>query len=232
MKIELTGVVRRYPAGETDFYALNGISLQVRTGELLVILGPSGSGKSTLLNLIGGIDRPDAGSILIDGQDLAAMDERRLTRYRRQTVGFVFQTSSLIPDLTVRENVEVTAHLHANPVPVDEALQLVSLSGKADKFPHELSGGEQQRASVARAIVKRPSLLLCDEPTGSLDYASAHDVLALLEQVSRTDRATVLIVTHNTAIAAMADRVVRLRSGEIVETTENPIRTAARDVSW
>ena len=230
--IRLNDVTRVYRTGETDFYALQKTSLEIPAGELVVILGPSGSGKSTLLNLIGGIDRPDQGSVLIDNKDVTRMNERALTRYRRKQIGFVFQYNNLIPDLTVQENIEVTAHLSPEPVPVDEIIRRVGLDGKNDKFPNQLSGGEQQRVSIARAIVKRPALLLCDEPTGSLDYQSSHDVLQLLEEINRKDRTTVLIVTHNIAIAAMADRIIRLRSGEIVENSLNLGKIDSKDVSW
>lgn len=230
--IQLTDVSRKYKSGETDFYALRPTSLDIAAGELVVILGPSGSGKSTLLNLIGGIDRPDSGTVQIDGKDITKLNERALTRYRRRQLGFVFQFNNLIPDLTVHENIEVTAHLGVKPTPVMEIIRRVGLAGKHNKFPHELSGGEQQRVSVARAIVKHPTLVLCDEPTGSLDYQASHEVLKLLEEINRDDQATVLIVTHNTAIAAMADRVIRLRSGEIVENSLNSHKVAAEEVSW
>ena len=230
--IELSDVTRIYQSGETDFYALNKISLTVADGELIVILGPSSSGKSTLLNMIGGIDQPDNGIVLVDGDDVARMSDRALTRYRRRHLGFVFQFNNLIPDLTVRENIEVTANLSRNPVKIKELLDRVGLLDKADKFPHQLSGGEQQRVSIARAIVKRPALLLCDEPTGALDFKSSLSVLKLLEEINRQDKTTVLVVTHNSAIAAMADRVIRMRSGEITEITHNTTKAKAEEVSW
>lgn len=230
--IQLTDVTRKYKTGDVDFYALKKVSLEIQTGELVVILGPSGSGKSTLLNLIGGIDRPDGGVILVESKDVVKMTERALTRYRRRQIGFVFQFNNLIPDLTVQENIEVTAHLSDEPWPVAEIISRVGLAGKNNKFPNELSGGEQQRVSIARAIVKRPGLLLCDEPTGSLDYQSSHDVLKLLEEINRQDGTTLLIVTHNQAIAAMADRIIRMRSGEITEDLRNPQKTRAEEVSW
>lgn len=230
--IELSDVTRIYQSGETDFYALNKISLTVADGELIVILGPSGSGKSTLLNMIGGIDQPDNGIVLVDGDDVARMSDRALTRYRRRHLGFVFQFNNLIPDLTVRENIEVTANLSRNPVKIKELLDRVGLLDKADKFPHQLSGGEQQRVSIARAIVKRPALLLCDEPTGALDFKSSLSVLKLLEEINRQDKTTVLVVTHNSAIAAMADRIIRMRSGEITEITHNTTKAKAEEVSW
>jgi putative ABC transport system ATP-binding protein len=230
--ITLLNVCRSYRTGDINFYALKNVSLEIPAGELVVILGPSGSGKSTLLNLIGGIDRPDEGSIIVDNQIIDQLDESKLSRYRRQTVGFVFQYNNLIPDLTVQENIEVTAHLNPRHYPVAEIIQRVGLDGKDSKFPHELSGGEQQRVSVARAIVKRPALLLCDEPTGSLDYQSSHDVLRLIEQANQQERTTTLVVTHNTAIAAMADRIIRLRSGQITEIMQNTNKVAAKDVSW
>ena len=230
--IRLSDVTRKYIAGEVEFHALNRVSLDILPGELVVILGPSGSGKSTLLNMIGGIDLPDGGTVEVDGQDLARMNERALTRYRRSQIGFVFQFNNLIPDLTVQENIEVTAHLCKEPVNVDLIIGRVGLEGKAGKFPHELSGGEQQRVSIARAIVKRPAMLLCDEPTGALDYQSSHDVLRLLEEVNHKDHTTVLIVTHNIAISAMADRIIKMRSGEIVDNSPNPAKIAAQAVSW
>lgn len=230
--IQLIEVTRKYKTGEVDFYALNKVSIHIPKGKLVVILGPSGSGKSTLLNLIGGIDRPDSGSIMVDSKDLAKLDERKLSQYRRRTVGFVFQYNNLIPDLTVQENIEVTAHLNSESVPVEEIIHRVGLSEKSKKFPHELSGGEQQRVSIARAIVKKPSLLLCDEPTGSLDYQASHDVLGLLEEINRKEKTTILIVTHNIAIASMADQIIRLRSGELAEITQNSNKVDAKDVSW
>jgi putative ABC transport system ATP-binding protein len=230
--IRLSEVTRKYIAGEVEFFALNQVSLDISPGEMVVILGPSGSGKSTLLNMIGGIDLPDGGHVLVNGQDLARMNERTLTRYRRSQIGFVFQFNNLIPDLTVQENIEVTAHLCSEPVNVDQIIDRIGLAGKAGKFPHELSGGEQQRVSIARAIVKRPALLLCDEPTGALDYQSSHDVLRLLEEVNHVDHTTVLIVTHNIAISAMADRIIKMRSGEVIDNGPNPRKIAAQAVSW
>lgn len=230
--IQLIEVTRKYKTGEVDFYALNKVSIHIPKGKIVVILGPSGSGKSTLLNLIGGIDCPDSGSIMVDSEDLAKLDERKLSQYRRKTVGFVFQYNNLIPDLTVQENIEVTAHLNSESVPVEEIIHRVGLSEKSKKFPHELSGGEQQRVSIARAIVKKPSLLLCDEPTGSLDYQASHDVLGLLEEINRKEKTTILIVTHNIAIASMADQIIRLRSGELAEVIQNPEKVDAKDVSW
>jgi len=230
--IQLNDVSRIYPSGETEFYALNHVSLSVADGELVVILGPSGSGKSTLLNMIGGIDQPDSGTVLVNEMDVAKMNDRALTRYRRRHLGFVFQFNNLIPDLTVRENIEVTAYLSQHPAKTLELLERVGLKDKADKFPHQLSGGEQQRVSIARAIVKRPALLLCDEPTGALDFKSSLSVLQLIEEINQQDKTTILIVTHNSAIAAMADRVVRMRSGEITEITLNTIKAKAEAVSW
>jgi putative ABC transport system ATP-binding protein len=182
--------------------------------------------------MIGGIDQPDSGSVLVNDMDVARMNDRALTRYRRRHLGFVFQFNNLIPDLTVRENIEVTAHLSQHPAKTLELLERVGLKDKADKFPHQLSGGEQQRVSIARAIVKRPALLLCDEPTGALDFKSSLSVLQLLEEINQQDKTTILVVTHNSAIAAMADRVVRMRSGEITEITHNSIKAKAEEVSW
>jgi putative ABC transport system ATP-binding protein len=230
--IELNNIARKYTTGAIDFYALKDVSLQIETGEIVVILGPSGSGKSTLLNLVGGIDRPSSGQIEIDGEDLASLDEGALTRYRRNKIGFIFQFYNMIPNLTVGENIEVAGHIGHNALSLDAVLERVALADKKNKFPHELSGGEQQRVSIARAIIKRPAILLCDEPTGSLDYQASRQVLALLAEINHQDHTTLLIVTHNTAIAAMADRIIRLRSGEVIESYLNPSRIEAKDVTW
>jgi len=212
--------------------ALQPSSLDIYVGELIVVLGPSGSGKSTLLNLMGGMDRPSDGKIFFGKQDVSAADEGELTNFRRQQVGFVFQFYNLIPDLTAAENVALAASLIKEPMSVSAVLEEVGLSARAKHFPAHLSGGEQQRVSIARAIVKRPPLLLCDEPTGALDYQTGISILALLRQITSTVGSTVIIVTHNTAIAAMADRVVRMRSGIIAEVTSNDIPLAPERIEW
>jgi putative ABC transport system ATP-binding protein len=230
--IDLHDVSKHYATGAQRVDALHGVSLAVQQGELVTILGPSGSGKSTLLNIIGGIDCPDAGSVVVAGQDLTALTNSQLTLFRRRTVGFVFQFFNLIPTLTVRENVQVTATIVGQPMDVDEVLAAVGMLTRASAFLSALSGGEQQRVAVARAVVKRPALLLCDEPTGSLDYRTSREVLGLLERVNSTYGTTMVLVTHNTAIAGMAHHVIHMRSGEIEEDTMNDHRSPASEVTW
>lgn len=230
--MRLENVSKQYHMGEVVVDALQPSSLDIYVGELIVVLGPSGSGKSTLLNLMGGMDRPSDGKIFFGQQDVSAADEGELTNFRRQQVGFVFQFYNLIPDLTAAENVALAASLIKEPMSVSAVLEEVGLSARAKHFPAHLSGGEQQRVSIARAIVKRPPLLLCDEPTGALDYQTGISILALLRQITSTVGSTVIIVTHNTAIAAMADRVVRMRSGIIAEVTSNDIPLAPERIEW
>jgi putative ABC transport system ATP-binding protein len=214
--------------------ALRGVDLDVDAGAFLVLLGPSGSGKTTLLNVVGAIESPTSGEVLVAGEDVATLDADARTTYRRERVGFVFQFYNLIPTLTARENVGLIAELTGTGADgaVEGTLEAVGLGERADRFPGQLSGGEQQRVSIARALVKRPSLLLCDEPTGALDLETGRTVLALLQQVSRDQGCTVLLVTHNSAIADMADRVVRLRSGEVVGDAVNPSPTPPDELRW
>jgi putative ABC transport system ATP-binding protein len=230
LRIESVG--KTYRMGEVSIEVLRDITLDVRVNELLAIVGPSGSGKTTLLNLIGGLDRPTKGRVMLGDVELSALDARALTAYRRASVGFVFQFFNLIPSLTARENVRLAAELVENPMAPDEALGLLGLGDRAGHFPAQLSGGEQQRVAIARAIVKNPRLLLCDEPTGALDYETGKAVLRAVWDVGRSLGKTVIVITHNQAIGRMADRVVRLRSGQIVEqiSVEHPI--APEEVSW
>lgn len=230
--LQLQQVNKTYTMGQVKVNALQDATLDVYPGELLVILGPSGSGKSTLLNILGGMDLPTSGQVYFAGRDMSSAGNTDLTRYRRQEIGFVFQFYNLIPDLTARENVELAANLVTAPLGVDEVLKIVGLADRAEHFPSQLSGGEQQRVSIARAVVKNPRLLLCDEPTGALDHQSGKKVLGLLDQINRRDGKTVIIVTHNTAISAMADRVIRMRSGKIVETIVNTHRTEPERIEW
>jgi putative ABC transport system ATP-binding protein len=197
-----------------------------------VILGPSGSGKTTLMNIIGGIDHADSGTVCVDGIEVNKLKDGMLTDYRRAQIGFVFQFYNLVPNLTVAENVEVVSNISQSPLNTDEVLAAVEMQDKKHRFPRELSGGEQQRVSIARGIVKNPKLLLCDEPTGALDYGTSRGILQLLQAVNKKYGTTILMITHNTAIAAMANRVYKLRSGEIVEETVNPVTVPAERIEW
>ena len=230
--MRLNRVTRTYVMGEVRVEALKETSLDIYEGELLVILGPSGSGKSTLLNIVGGMDLPSGGSVHYGGEDLSRAGDERLTRYRRNEVGFVFQFYNLIPDLTAVENVQLAAGLVEAPLPAAGMLKEVGLEDRINHFPSQLSGGEQQRVSIARAMVKNPRLLLCDEPTGALDYQTGKLILGLLAAITRDRGSTVIIVTHNTGIGAMAHRVVRMRSGEIAEIVENRQPVSPERIDW
>ena len=230
--LQLEDVSRSYQMGLMEVKALTGVTLNVVRGEFMVIMGPSGSGKTTLLNLIGGIDSPTSGKITVDGIEITALDEKGLTDYRREHIGFVFQFFNLIPTLTAKENVEFAAELVEKPRDVLEVLELVGLKERADHYPSELSGGEQQRVAIARAMVKDPPILLCDEPTGELDFETGKHILAAMRRINEVDRKTVLLVTHNTAIGEIARRVIRLRSGEIVEVRQNPSPADPQELRW
>lgn len=232
MLLELREIRKSFGQGDSRVQVLDGIDLAMDRGEFCVLLGPSGSGKSTLLNIIGGIDRPDSGEILIDGGKMSLMKEKQLTMYRREHLGYIFQMYNLIPNLTVRENIEVGAYLSAKPLDVDELLRTLGLWEHRGKLPNQLSGGQQQRTAIGRAVVKNPDILLCDEPTGALDYKTSKDILQLIEEVNRRYGNTVIMVTHNDAIARMADSVVRLRDGRIREKYENVQRVNAADLEW
>jgi putative ABC transport system ATP-binding protein len=218
--------------GEVSVEVLKNVTLEVRRGEFLALVGPSGSGKTTILNIIGGMDQPTAGAVIYDGRDLTQASGRELTRYRREEVGFVFQFYNLVPNLTARENILVSTEIAAAPRDVDEMLRLVGLEDRANHFPAQLSGGEQQRVAIARALAKNPELLLCDEPTGALDFETGKRVLRLLVDLNRQLGKTVVVITHNAALAEVADRIVHLRSGEISEMKENPKPIAPEDVVW
>jgi len=218
--------------GEVDVYALRDVDLDLFAGEFVVLLGPSGSGKSTLLNILGGLDVPTSGTVRFLDHDLTVGDERELTRFRREHVGFVFQFYNLIPSLTALENVALVTDIAERPMDPAEALGLVGLSERIHHFPAQLSGGEQQRVAIARAIAKRPDVLLCDEPTGALDYETGLIVLQALAEVNRTLGTTVAVITHNAAIAGMADRVVRMRSGRITEVKRNELRLTPTELTW
>jgi len=230
--LRLENVSKTFRMGEVEVKALKSATLDIYTGELLVLLGPSGSGKSTLLNILGGLDTPTSGHVWFRGDDLATLSPRELTRYRRDTIGFVFQFFNLVPTLTARENVMVSTEIARAPLDVDEALRLVELQERSGHFPSQMSGGEQQRVAIARAVAKNPELLLCDEPTGSLDVRTGKKVLALLADLRRKLNKTVIVITHNVAIAHMADRVVRISSGEIHDITVNEVPASAEEVDW
>ena len=232
MFLELNQIKKSFGSGENRVQVLKGIDLAVEKGEFCVLLGPSGSGKSTLLNILGGIDRADSGDILIDGERMADMNEKALTLYRRRHLGYIFQMYNLIPNLTVRENIEVGAYLSRRPLDVDELLHLLGLWDHRGKLPNQLSGGQQQRTSIGRAIVKNPDILLCDEPTGALDYKTSKEILKLIETVNQKYGNTVIMVTHNDAIRMMADRVVRLRDGAIRSNETNAVKVPAQDLEW
>ena len=231
--VRLDGVSRIFGAGEIAFHALRGIDLSIEAGQFVVVLGPSGSGKTTLMNIVGGIETPTSGRILVRGQDLAGLGDRDLTAYRRTEVGFVFQFFNLVPTLTAGENVALVAEMVGAGEPeARAALVAVGLGDRVDQFPSAMSGGEQQRVAIARAIVKSPALLLCDEPTGSLDLDTGRTVLSVIHRLAREGGRTVVMVTHNSAIAAMADRVLQLRSGEIVADTLQPSPVRPEEVTW
>ena len=230
MFLELKGITKSYGTGENRVEVLKGIDLGVEQGEFCVLLGPSGSGKSTLLNIIGGIDEADSGEIAIKGEPMSSMNDKALTAYRRNHLGYIFQMYNLIPDLTVRENIEVGAFLSKAPLGIDELLETLGLKDHQDKLPSQLSGGQQQRTSIGRAIIKNPDILLCDEPTGALDSVTSREILRLIETVNLKYGNTVIMVTHNNEIRNMADTVVRLRDGMIRDIIKNERRTPAAEL--
>lgn len=229
---EARGLGKVYHTGEVDVVALSGVDADFSSGELVVLLGPSGSGKSTLLNILGGLDVPTSGSLRYQGWDLTGGNEKRLTQFRRNCVGFVFQFYNLIPSLTARENVALITDISRDPMQPEEALELVGLSDRMDHFPSQLSGGQQQRVAIARAIAKRPEVLLCDEPTGALDVNTGITVLEAIEQINRDLGTLVIVITHNASMADMADRVLYLSDGSIVRTRTNPARMPIRQLQW
>ena len=232
MFLEIKGIKKSFGAGESRVDVLKGIDLEIEKGEFCVLLGPSGSGKSTLLNIIGGIDGADAGSITIQGERLEDMKEKKLSLYRRKHLGYIFQMYNLIPNLTVRENIEVGAYLSDRPLDVDELLHTLGLYEHQRKLPNQLSGGQHQRTAIGRAIVKNPDILLCDEPTGALDYNTSKEILKLIETVNHKYGNTIVMVTHNDAIKDMADRVVKLRDGMIRRNYQNEQKIPAADLEW
>lgn len=230
--IEVKNEYKRYQMGETTITANDGISFEVEKGEVAVILGPSGAGKSTVLNILGGMDSCDEGEIIIDGTDIAQFSEKQLTTYRRNDVGFVFQFYNLVPNLTAKENVELASQIVADALDSTTVLQSVGLGERLDNFPAQLSGGEQQRVTIARAIAKKPKLLLCDEPTGALDYETGKQILTILQNTARDTGTTVLIITHNSAIAEMADRVIRINDAKVREMTVNDQPKLVAEIEW
>lgn len=232
MFLEIQGIHKSYGEGENKVEVLKDINIDVEKGEFVVMLGPSGSGKSTLLNIIGGIDNADEGSISINGEEMNTMNEKKLSLYRRQHLGYIFQQYNLIPNLTVRENIEVGAYLSKDPLPIDPLIETLGLKDHQDKLPNQLSGGQQQRTSIGRAIIKNPDILLCDEPTGALDYQTSKDILKLIEQVNQQFGNTVIMVTHNAAIQYMADKIIKLRDGKIRSVIQNEMKTTAEELEW
>lgn len=232
MYLEVKEVVKSYGEGESHVKVLKGISTGVEKGEMCVILGPSGSGKSTFLNAVGGLDRINQGHIIVDGLDIVGLKQYEVSRYRRDYLGFIFQFYNLVPNLTVRENIQVCEYLTKNALDIDELLDTLGMTEHQRKFPSQLSGGQQQRCAIARALVKNPKLLLCDEPTGALDYNSSKDILVLLEEINQKYGTTMLIVTHNTAIKDMVHRVIKIKDGRISKDYVNEKRIAAKDLEW
>lgn len=232
MFLEINQIKKNHGEGESRVEVLKGIDMEIKKGEFCVLLGPSGSGKSTLLNIIGGIEQADSGSIVIDGQRMEDMNEKTLTLYRRNHLGYIFQMYNLIPNLNIRENIEVGGYLSRHPLDTDDILKTLGLYEHRNKLPNQLSGGQQQRTAIGRAIVKNPDILLCDEPTGALDYHTSKEILGLLEKVNKKYGNTIIMVTHNDAIKNMADRVLKLRDGQIQKDYVNENKISAADLEW
>ena len=230
--IEFKDVVKRYIVGEQEIYAVNGVSFHIEQGEFCVIVGSSGAGKTTILNMLGGMDGCTSGTIKLDGEEVSAYSPRRLTEYRRFDVGFVFQFYNLVQNLTALENVELASEICKNPLDPKQTLEQVGLGHRLDNFPAQLSGGEQQRVSIARAQAKNPKQLFCDEPTGALDYVTGKSILKLLQDTCRQTGKTVIVITHNTALTAMADRVIQVKSGKIVSNEVNPDPMPVELIEW
>ena len=230
--VKLEQVTKVYHVGEVDIHAVDGIDFEVQKGEFVVIVGPSGAGKTTVLNILGGMDTASTGRVLVDGKDIAKYSQRKLTGYRRDYIGFVFQFYNLSPNLTALENVELASHICKNPLNAKRVLQEVGLGERMGNFPAQLSGGEQQRVSIARALAKNPKLLLCDEPTGALDYQTGKAILKLLQDMCRQKGMTVIVITHNTAITPMADRVIRIKNGRVSEMSLNAQPMPVQEIEW
>jgi len=230
--IALEHVVKRYKMGEVTITAADDITFEIEKGEFAIIVGPSGAGKTTVLNILGGMDQSDSGSILVDGQNVAAYTAKELTSYRRYDIGFVFQFYNLVQNLTALENVELAAQICRDPLPAAEVLRHVGLADRMDNFPAQLSGGEQQRVAIARALTKNPKLLLCDEPTGALDYVTGKSILKLLQDTCRQQGMTVVVITHNTAITPMADRVIHIKNGRVAQVERQSHPMPVEDIEW
>ena len=232
MSIQLENVTKIYQTGEVETVALKDVNLNVKTGEVIVILGPSGSGKSTMLNVCSGLDNPTSGKITIDDSIISDLDAKQLTKFRRDNLGFIFQQYNLLQTLSVRENIEVGREVSTDPFDLEEIAEQVGLTPNIDKYPYQLSGGEQQRVSIARAIVKNPKIMFCDEPTGSLDEDNAKGVLGVLQKLNEEYGTTIMLITHNTSISGIADRIVKLNSGNVVDITVNQNKKRAKDITW
>ena len=232
MFLEVRNVKRAYGSEDNKIQILKGIDLNLEEGKICTILGPSGSGKSTLLNVIGGLEKIDSGEIIIDGIDISKLNPKQLTKYRRDLLGFIFQFYNLVPNLTVKENIEVCEYLSKDSLDMNELLNILGLYNHRDKFPNQLSGGQQQRTAIARALIKNPKLLLCDEPTGALDYNTSKEILELIQSVNEKYKTTILIVTHNDAIKYMSHKVIKVKDGLIEECYENETLVPAKDITW
>ena len=232
MFIEINNIKKSFGSGESKIEVLKGININIAKGEICVLLGPSGSGKSTLLNIIGGIDTADSGYISISGEKTASMNEKSLTMYRRKHLGYIFQMYNLIPNLNIKENIEVGAYLSDNPLNIDDLLHTLGLYEHRHKLPNQLSGGQQQRTAIGRAIIKNPDILLCDEPTGALDYKTSKEILKLIDNLNKKYNSTIIMVTHNDAIKNMADRVVKLRDGQIRKDYLNEVKIPVEELDW
>lgn len=230
--VEVRNVVKKYKMGEVTITALDGVSFSIEQGDFAVVVGASGAGKTTVLNLLGGMDKLDAGSIIVDGREISKYNSKQLTEYRRFDIGFVFQFYNLIQNLTAKENVELASQISRNPLPVDDVLEMVGLKDRMNNFPSQLSGGEQQRVAIARALAKNPKLLLCDEPTGALDYQTGKAILKLLQDTSRQQRMTVIIITHNLAIQDMADKIIKMKSGKVADFIINENPQPVERIEW
>ncbi|AIO19595.1 Bacitracin export ATP-binding protein BceA [Candidatus Izimaplasma bacterium HR1] len=232
MSIKLENVTKIYQAGEVETVALKNVDLEILEGEVVVLLGPSGSGKSTMLNVCSGLDNPTSGTITIDNEVISEMNSKQLTKFRRDNLGFIFQQYNLLQTLSVKENVEVGSEVSNDPFMVEEIIEQVGLTPNIDKYPFQLSGGEQQRVSIARAVVKKPKIMFCDEPTGALDEENAKEILGVIQKLNETYNTTVVLITHNPSISVMADRIVKLNSGEVVEVIINKDKKDAKEIVW